>query len=67
MYRDVSPTSHIRAEIQMESGHSVWAKHREADAIIDLDGIFSDYWRSDDHEFTVLSQSLSPTGPHRTD
>src|SRR5882757_4443488 len=59
VYRDVSPTSQIRAEVRMKSGHSVWAKYREAGEIIDLDGLFSEYWSSVNHEFTVLSQSLS--------
>ena len=61
MYRDVSPTSQIRAEVRMKSGHSFWAKHREASEVIELDGLFRNYWSSNDHEFTVLSQSLSPT------
>ena len=47
----------------MKSGHSVWAKYREANKIINLHGLFSDYWSSNNHEFTVLSQSLSPTHP----
>ncbi len=57
MYRDVSPTSQIRAEVRMKSGHSMWAKYREASELIDLDGLFNDYWSSNDHEFTVLGQS----------
>ena len=60
VYRDVSPTSQIRAEVRMKSGHSVWAKYREAGEVIELDGLFSDYWSSNHHEFTILSQSLSP-------
>ena len=67
MYRDVSPTSLIRAEARMKSGHSVWAKYRDASDIIDLGGLFSDYWSSNKREFTVLSQSFSPTNPHRSD
>ena len=67
VYRDVSPTSQIRAEVQMKSGHSVWAKYREASEVIDLDGLFNDYWSSHEHEFTVLSQSLSPISAHRSD
>ena len=55
-YREVSPTTQIRAVVQMKIGHSIWAKHREANEVIDLDGLFSDYWSSDNHEFTVLSQ-----------
>ena len=60
MYREVSPTSQIRAEVGMKSGHSVWAKYREGSKVIDLDGLFNDYWSSNSDEFTVLSQSLSP-------
>ena len=47
----------------MKIGHSVWAKYREGNEVIDLDGIFTDYWSSNNREFTVLSQSLSPTSP----
>ena len=64
MYRDVSPTSQILAEVRMKSGHSFWAKHREGSETIDLHGLFNDYWSSDDREFTVLSQS-QPTS-HRS-
>jgi len=60
-YREVSPTTQIRADVRMKIGHSVWTKYREANEVIDLDGLFSDYWSSSNHEFTVLSQSLSPT------
>ena len=67
MYRDVSPTSQIRAEVRMKAGHSIWAKYREASEVVDLVGLFNDYWSSNDHEFTVLGQSLSPTGPRRSD
>ena len=64
VYRDVSPTSQIRAEVRMKSGHSVWAKYRDTSEVIELYGLFIDYWRSNSHQFTVLSQSLSPTSPH---
>ena len=57
MYREVSPTSQIRAEVRMKSGHSVWAKYREASNVMDLDELFNDYWSSNNDEFTVLSQS----------
>ena len=63
VYRDVSPTTQIRAEVRMKIGHSVWAKYRQANEVIDLDGLFSDYWSSKNREFTVLSQSLSPMSP----
>ena len=58
VYREVSPTTQIRAVVRMKIGHSFWAKHRETDEVdvINLDGLFSDYWSSNNHEFTVLSQ-----------
>ena len=60
LYRGVSPTSQIRAEVRMRSGHySFWAKHREANEDIDLHGLLSDYWSSSNREFTVLSQSIT--------
>src|SRR5258706_16395216 len=62
--RDISPTSQIHAEVRMKK---FWAKHREASEVIELDGLFRNYWCSNDHEFTVLSQSLSPTGSRRSD
>jgi len=61
VYRNVSPTTQIRTEVRMKTGHSVWAKYREAKEVIDLDGVFSNYWSSSNREFTVLSQSLSST------
>ena len=51
----------------MKIGHSVWTKYRETSEIIDLQGLFNDYWSSNDHEFTVLSQSLSFTSPRLSD
>ena len=67
VYREVSPTSQIRADVRMKSGHSVWAKYREASEVIDLDGLFDDYWSSNKDNFTVLSQSLSLPSPIRSD
>jgi len=42
----------------MKSGYLFWAMYREASEVIDLDGLFSEYWSSNNREFTVLSQSL---------
>ena len=50
----------MRAEIQMRSGHSVWAKTRQASDVIDIQGLLKQYWDSDEHEFTVPSQSRPP-------
>jgi hypothetical protein len=55
--RGVSPTSEMRVELQMKSGHSFWAKYREKSGVIDLQGVFDHYWNSNEHEFTVPSQS----------
>jgi len=51
----------------MKRGHSFWATYREASEVVDLDRLFNDYWSSNNHEFTVLSQSLSPTSPRISD
>ena len=51
----------------MKSGHSIWATHRVASEVIELDGLFENYWSSKDHEFTVSRQSSSPAGPRRSD
>ena len=56
MCSDVSQTSHMRVEVRMKSGHSVWAKYRQTSEAIELQGIFSDYWGSNEHEFKVPSQ-----------
>ena len=35
--------------------------------MVDLHGLFNDYWSSEDHQFTVLGQSLSPMSPCMSD
>jgi len=66
-YMKVVVGSNLRAEVRMKSSHSLWAKHREASEVIELHGLFRNYWSSTDHEFTILSQPLSPIGLHRSD
>jgi len=44
-------------EIQRITGNLFWAKSRQANDVIDLQGLFDDYWSSNKHEFTVPSQS----------
>ena len=39
----------------------VWTKYREGNEVIDLHGLFSGYWSSKNHEFTVMSQLSTPT------
>ena len=53
--RDICPTSQIRAEVRMKKKFS--ARHWEARQVIDLDGLFSDYWTSSNNELAVLGQS----------
>jgi hypothetical protein len=57
----------MRAEVRMKIGHSFLAKYRETHAVIDLDGLFNDYWSSSNDKFTVLSELLSPMNPHISD
>jgi len=63
MCRGVSPTSEMRVEIEMRSGHLFWGKHRLASEPIDVQAIFNDYWSSDKHEFTVPSELSTPASP----
>ena len=51
--REICPTSQIRTEVQM---NKLSARDLEARQAIDLDGLFSDYWSSNNKEFTILSQ-----------
>jgi hypothetical protein len=65
--RDLSPTSQIRAEIRMKRGPLSLPRYREASEVIDLQALFTHYWSSDNHTFTILSQSLSLTRPRIAD
>jgi hypothetical protein len=51
----------MRVEVQMKRGHSFWATYRETSDVIGLQGLFNDYWSSNNHEFIVLSESSSLT------
>ena len=48
----------MRVDVQRKTGHLLLAKSRQVNELIDLQGIFKDYWNSDKHQFTVQSQSL---------
>ena len=65
--RDVSSVSEMRAEIQMRSGHSFWARIRQNSDVIDIQGLLKNYWDSTEHEFTIPSQSWPPTSPPISD
>jgi len=57
MCRDVSSTSVMRAEIEMERGHGIFVWHQRKSEMIDLGGVFNEYWGSTKQEFIVPSQS----------
>ena len=57
VHRDVSSISSMRVEIEMKSGHSFWAKNKQNNDIVDIQGLLSNYLDSNEHEFTVPSQS----------
>jgi len=58
--------SNLQVEVGKKSGHSFWAKYREASEVIELNGLISDYWSLNDHAFTVMSQSSSSTSQRIT-
>ena len=47
----------MRVDVQRKSGHLFLAKSRETNELIDLQGLFKDYWGSEKRQFTVPSQS----------
>ena len=63
MCRDIFPTSEIsetpemRVTVQRKTGHLSMAKGPQINELIDLQGLFKDYWSSDKRQFTVQSQS----------
>jgi hypothetical protein len=61
MCRDASPTSQMRVEIQVKSGHLQWGKKEQGGKEIDCEALFKDYWNTTAHEFLVHGQLESPT------
>jgi len=61
VYRDISPTSQVRVEILMKSGHLPWARKDQNVKEIGLQGLFNEYWTSKKHELMLLGRSSSPT------
>ena len=53
VYRDISPTSRVRVEIQIKSGQLPWAKEDKNIKEIDIKKHFNEYWASNQHEITV--------------
>ena len=60
VYRDISPISILRVEIQIKSGHLHWAKKIQNMKEIDIQKPFHEYWASGEHELTVLGRSSLP-------
>ena len=63
VYRDISPTSQVRVEIVIKSGHLPWARKDQSLKEIGLQTLFEEYWTSKKHELTILGQSSSTTIP----
>ena len=63
VYRDISPISHMRVEIQIKSGPLPWAKKVQNIKEIDMKNPFNEYWTSKTHELTVPGWSSFLTGP----
>ena len=61
VYRDISPTSQVRVEILMKSGHLPWARKVQNVKEIGLQKLFNEYWTSKKHDLTLLGRSSSPT------
>ena len=57
----------MRAEIQKRTGHSYWAKNRQNDVIIDIEGPLKEYWGSPEREFRVSSPLRPLNGPFISD
>jgi len=62
VYRDISPISHVRVEIQIKSGHLSWAKKVQNIKEIDMKKPFDEYWTSKKHEITAPGLSSFLTG-----
>jgi hypothetical protein len=67
VYRDISPTSHVRVEIQIKIGHLPWAKKVQNIKEIDVQKPFNEYWTSKEQEITVPGQSSFLTRPFSSD
>ena len=51
----------------MRSVHLLWAKNRQTREEIDIQGLFNNYWNSNEREFLVSSESRSPPCPLTSD
>ena len=62
-YRNISPTSQVRVEIQIQSGDLLWAQKGQNVKEIGLQALFNGYWTSKKHDITVPGWSYSPPSP----
>ena len=61
MYREISPTSQVRVEIQIKSRHLPWVNKLQNVKDIGLEKLFNECSTSKVHELTVLGKSNSST------
>jgi hypothetical protein len=57
MCRGISLNSELRTDVEMKSGHLMWAKKRQGSEVSDLRELFKNYWSSKKSELPVSSQS----------
>ena len=61
--REVAPTSHVRLEVQIKTGHLAWVKRELISKEIDLQYLFNDYWTTTADEITLQGPSWSTLSP----
>ena len=54
---EASEASEMRVNIQRKTSHLPFTKSPQTNELIDLQGLFEDYWSSDKRQLTVQSQS----------
>jgi hypothetical protein len=63
MSRIVSPLSEIRVEVRMSGAYPLLSKMEQTRNEIDIQSVFNVYWNTNEHVFTVSSQSWPSNGP----
>jgi hypothetical protein len=53
----------MRVDTRMRKASPRWAKWKQTSNKIDIELLFNDYWNTNNHEFTVSSQSWPGNGP----
>ena len=57
----------MRVDIRMRKASPPWAKWKQTGKEIDIELLFNNYWNTNNHEFTVSSQSWPGNGPLMSD